>query len=139
MGAKVSIPNFQRTLGQRYRLLAQHCRRCGAIYFPPKGVCRTCLVDHSLEPHELSGRGTIYAISKISAGGAPPEFAEQSAVKGDYIVAIVQLEEGPRIVSQLICDGLADIGTPVEAELRRIYTDEGVTRNGYKFRPVPAT
>lgn len=139
MGAHVSVPMYQRTLGQRYRLLAHRCTRCGTIYFPPKGVCRECQTDQGLEQVELSGRGTVYAVSKISAGGAPPEFAEQSAVRGDYIVAIVQLHEGPRIVAQLIASDPPEIGTPVEVVIRRIYTDEGVTRYGYKFRPAVAS
>jgi uncharacterized OB-fold protein len=95
-------------------------------------------MSYGFEPIELSGRGIVYAVSKISAGGAPPEFEEQSEVRGDYVVAIVQFDEGPRVVSQLIASDPPTIGTPVEAVIRRIYTDEGITRYGYKFRPATA-
>lgn len=136
MGAYVSPPMYQRHIAQRYRLVAARCTKCGGINFPPQGVCRHCLNSFEFEEISLSGRGKIASHARISAGGAPPEFAEQAAVRGDYVVAIIELEEGPRLTAQLVDCNHVQIGMPVEATMRRIYVDEGVIRYGYKFKPV---
>jgi len=53
-------------------------------------------------------------------------------------VAIVELEEGPRIIAQLdnpLNKQLA-IGMPVQFVFRQIYEEEGVIRYGFKFRVI---
>lgn len=136
MGAHISIPLYQRSIPQRYRLVAQRCCSCGGIQFPPKGVCGHCSRSFDFEEVALSGRGTVYAFTTIHPAGAPPEFATQSAMRGEYPVAIIALEEGPRLAAQLTNVEKARIGMRVEAVLRRIYVDEGVIRYGLKFQPL---
>jgi uncharacterized OB-fold protein len=136
MGAHISIPMYQRTIPQRYRLVAQRCRSCGSIQFPPKGVCGHCSRSFEFDDVTLGGRGTVDAITLIHPAGAPPEFATQSAMRGRYAVAIITLEEGPKIAAQLTNATHVRIGMPVEAVFRRIYVDEGVIRYGLKFRPL---
>lgn len=72
----------------------------------------------------------------ISRGGSPPEFSLQQNLAGDYYVAVVELEEGPKIVAQIVDCKPEElkIGQSVEATFRRIYEDEGVIRYGTKFR-----
>lgn len=88
--------------------------------------------------HRLSGRGEVYTYTIIGRGGAPAEFAEQQNMTGAYAVAIVALEEGPRVVAQLTDCELGDvrIGMKVECVIRRIYEQEDIIRYGYKFRPL---
>jgi len=138
MGAHISIPMYRRTVPQRYRLTGQKCLQCGRVNFPPKAVCKYCLAGTGFENIYLSGRGSIYSYTVIAGGGAPPEFAGEARCKGSYPVAVVELEEGPRIIAQIINppeSGLS-IGMQVEAVFRRIYEEEGVVRYGFKFRPV---
>lgn len=138
MGAHISVPMYQRAVPQRYRLAGQKCGKCGKINFPPKAVCKYCLTGTEFENIRLSGRGTVYSYTVIAGGGAPPEFSEEARCKGSYPVAVVELEEGPRIIAQLINppeEGIT-IGMKVEAVFRRIYREEGVVRYGFKFRPV---
>ncbi|WP_276301310.1 zinc ribbon domain-containing protein [Halorussus lipolyticus] len=141
-GAYVSVPSWKRTLDQRHRLLAGKCPDCGSLNFPPEGACNSCksLVDE-YETVELTGEGTVEASTVISQGGAPPEFAEQQAQSGDFGVAVVALE-GPdggeaSIPAQVVGAeaGSVEIGDAVETTMRRIYTQEGVTRYGFKMRP----
>ena len=133
--AHVSAPMYWRTIPQRYRLVAAKCKACGAVTFPPKGVCRSCLASSAFEEVALSGRGTIHTFATIGAGSAPPEFAEQERASGTYPIAIVELEEGPRVIGQVadVDPKAIRIGMPVRAELRRIYDEEGVVRYGFKF------
>lgn len=135
--AHVSVPMYWRTIPQRYKLVGHKCKKCGSVNFPPKGVCKYCNVSSEFEEVKLSGRGRVHTYVLISAGGAPPEFAEQEKAGGQYPVAIVQLEEGPKVIGQLadVDPKEVRIDMPVLAELRRIYTEEGVIRYGFKFAP----
>ncbi|WP_435178099.1 OB-fold domain-containing protein [Halorussus sp. AFM4] len=163
-GAYVSVPSWRRTLDQRHRLLAGRCPDCGGLNFPPEGACNDCksLVDE-YEEVTLTGEGTVEAATVISQGGAPPEFAEQQAQSGDFAVAVVALEgprearsasegssgeersDGPRddggeasVPAQVVAADPEEvaIGDRVETTMRRIYTQEGVTRYGFKVRPL---
>jgi len=136
--AHVSVPMYWRTIPQRYNLIGHKCKKCGSVNFPPKGVCKYCNASSEFEEIQLSGRGKVHTFVLISAGGAPPEFAEQEKAGGQYPVAIVQLEEGPKVIGQIAdADPKAvKIDMPVTTELRKIYTEEGVIRYGFKFVPA---
>ena len=138
--AYVSIPTYWKTLPQRYCLVGLRCKSCGTINFPSRDVCLGCGKKAEYEPTPLKGRGKIYSYTIISAGGAPPEFSEQERLAGSFGVAIVELEEGPRVIAQMTdCKpGELSVGTNVEAVFRRIYEDDGVIRYGIKFRPLKA-
>ncbi|MBZ6496543.1 zinc ribbon domain-containing protein [Natrinema longum] len=142
-GAYVSVPSWRRSIPQRYRLAAGRCSECGALSFPPEGACDDCGALAEYDPVELAGEGTIEAVTTISQGGAPPEFAEQQAKSGDYAAAIVALETdgGDETVSAPAMGTDADpadfsVGDRIETTIRRIYTQEGVTRYGFKIRPA---
>ncbi|WP_049927201.1 zinc ribbon domain-containing protein [Halopiger goleimassiliensis] len=144
-GAYVSVPSWRRSIPQRYRLEAGRCPDCGALQFPPEGACSSCGTLAEYEPVTLSGEGTIEAVTTISQGGAPPEFAEQQARSGDYAAAIVALEadadDGAETASiaAMGTDAAPDdftVGDRIETTIRRIYTQEGVTRYGFKVRPT---
>jgi len=136
--AHVSVPMYWRTIPQRYKMVGQKCKKCGHINFPPKGVCKYCSASSDFEEVKLSGLGKVHTFVLISAGGAPPEFAEQEKAGGQYPVAIVELEEGPKVIGQIAdADPKAvTIGMPVKTELRKIYSEEGVIRYGFKFVPA---
>jgi len=137
--AHVSIPMYWRTIPQRYKLVAQKCKKCGAVNFPPKGVCKYCSASSEFEEQQLSGKGKVHTFALISAGGAPPEFADQEKSSGSYPVAIVELEEGPKVIGQMADASPKEvkIGMSVTTELRKIYSEEGVIRYGFKFVPAP--
>ncbi|MEY7851657.1 zinc ribbon domain-containing protein [Natrarchaeobius sp. A-rgal3] len=144
-GAYVSVPSWRRTLPQRHRLVAGQCTECGALAFPPEGACTDCGTLDSYEEVTLPGTGTVEAATVIGQGGAPPEFVEQQARSGSYVSAVVALD-GPEgsaetvsTPAQLVdCDERPEIGDRVHSTIRRIYTQEGVTRYGLKLRPEGA-
>ncbi len=137
-GAYVSLPAYLNSAAARYRLTASRCAACNRLDFPPRLVCLDC-GGYDLVQEVLSGKGEVYARTVIAKGSSPTEFQEQQDLIGPYAVALVQLQEGPRILTQLTDVDPADveIGMPVDAVLRRIYRQEGVVRYGYKFRPMP--
>ena len=141
-GAHVSLPSWQRTIPQRYRLVAGRCPACGAVAFPPEGACPDCHARVDFESVRLSRTGEIVAVTAIGQGGAPPEFVEQQRRDGPFAVAIVEAsvadsDGSARFPAQLTdCDPASvAVGDAVTGHLRRIYTVEGVTRYGLKFVP----
>jgi len=74
------------------RLLLRSCAACGRIAHPPVPMCPHC---HSLEwgTQQASGRGTVYAWIDSRHPSRPDSPSR--------IVALIDLEEGVRIVSNL--------------------------------------
>lgn len=144
-GAYVSIPSWQRTIPQRHRLRAGRCSACESLNFPAEGACNDCgNRSGGFEPVTLPGTGVVEAVTTIAQGGAPPEFVEQQSRSGPFVSAIVAFDgpDGERSVSVpvqvLSSDSDAvEIGTPVEATIRRQYEQEGVIRYGIKVERVP--
>jgi len=137
-GAYVSVPTWHRSLPQRHRLVAGSCPDCGAYTFPPEGACRGCDSLVEFETVELPGTGTVEAYTEIGAGGAPPEFAELQSRSGSFGVAIVAFDTPDDAVATapaMVVDDAA-VGDRVETTQRRVYTQEGVTRYGFKLQRV---
>ncbi len=140
-GAAVSVPSWRRTRDARYRLVAGRCPECGALTIPAEGACRACSALGEFEPVELPREGTVETVTGVSPGGAPPEFAQQGARGGDFAVAIVAFERDGETASLplQVADvdpSAVDAGDTVETVVRRIYTQEGVTRYGTKVRLI---
>lgn len=138
-GAYVPVPTWKRSLPQRHRLIAGRCLECDTLAFPPEGACPDCGALGEFELVELPGEGTVDARTRISRGGAPPEFAEQQARSGAFDVAIVSFDGPGGSISapaQVIPGSEVEVGDHVAAVIRRVYTQEGVTRYGFKVRPT---
>jgi uncharacterized protein len=78
------------------KLLAQRCSGCGRLRFPPSAVCPNCLsLDCGWE--EMSGRGKVFSFTVYRRLYHPGFAAEMP-----YVVALVALDEGPRLLSNVI-------------------------------------
>lgn len=91
------------------RFLVQWCTDCNAAIFFPREVCPSCL-GTSLEWRDSAGRGTVYAFS-VQHRAANPFMADRVP----YTVALVELEEGIRLMSNVIDidPDQVEIGMPV--------------------------
>lgn len=76
-------------------LRIQRCRACGAAQFPPRALCAAC---HAPGPvwERASGHGRIASHTRVHR---PPSAAFKA--DGPYVVALVTLEEGPRLMVTL--------------------------------------
>ena len=75
----------------------QKCDDCGKVIFYPRALCPKCMSD-KLSWIKSSGKGEIYSYSVHHRGATP-------AFKTPYVVALVDLEEGVRVMSNIInCD-----------------------------------
>ena len=92
------------------QLLIQRCKGCGVLRHPPGPVCPHC---HSFEwdTVQASGRGTVYSFVVMHYPEVPP-FDHPNAI------VLVELEEGTRLISQLVGTKPSDvrIGQAVQAE-----------------------
>ena len=95
-------------------LLLERCRRCAAVVWYPRGFCPSCGgSDVTLVP--ASGDGTVYSFSVVHRGAGEYRGCEP------YVVAYVELEEGPRILTNIVgCDpGSIVIGARVRMVFER--------------------
>lgn len=130
----IGLPLTWRRIPERYGLIGSECESCGAKYFPVRRVCPRCRRKGKTREMKFSGKGKVYSFTVIYS---PPTGFELDA---PYIMAIVELAEGPRLTSQIVdCDSKdVKIGTPVEMIFRKIQEDgkEGLIHYGFKFKVV---
>lgn len=102
----------------------QHCDDCGLIRVPISHVCPSCLsAEHRWQT--LSGRGTVFAYIVIHQ-------VYDSAFAQDvpYNVVLVQLEEGPRMYSNVVGadkDATA-LGDPLEVTFDPVTSEVTIPR-----------
>jgi uncharacterized protein len=88
---------------KKHELRMQKCQQCGYIRYPISIVCPKCSsmeADWTL----LSGKGTIYSFT-IYRVAYHPAFKEDVP----YVVAIIQLAEGPRMESNIVRCRVEDV------------------------------
>ena len=129
----MSVPRYWRETKYRYRLIGERCTSCGATFFPRNAVCHGC-GSKDLEECKLAETGSVVTWTTIRN---PPEGYEKYA---PYVVALVELDDGVRVLSQIVDVEPDDVetGMRVEAAFRRVREDgdSGIIEYGYKFRPV---
>ena len=74
-------------------LRLQRCTACSHTYFPPRPFCPRCAA-REVSVVRASGRATLYSYvihHRPVPGFTPP-----------YAIAVVELEEGPRLMSNIV-------------------------------------
>ena len=134
--ANGAVPRFWREIPQRYNLIGNQCGACNRIYFPPRESCPYCRRKSmdKMKNVKLSGKGKIVTYSIIHV--APEQFEGQAP----YPIAVIKLDEGPRITAQIVDCDIDDvkIGVKVQSTFRKIQEDGyiGAIYYGYKFKLV---
>lgn len=77
-------------------LWLRHCRACDNVYFYPRDICPECF-SRDTDWIQSSGRGTLHTFCIVHRGPTPP-FRD----KVPYVVAIVELEGGARMPTNLV-------------------------------------
>ena len=104
------------------------CSDCGRHVFYPRSLCPYCLSE-SLEWVEVSGRGKLYSFTVVRRA-MHPAFQEDVP----YVYAIVELEEGPRVTSNVINCPLEAVR--VDMPLRAVYDSVTPEVTLLKFEPA---
>lgn len=128
----MSVPRFWREIPARYNLMGTKCETCGTHYYPPRAWCPSCRRQGKMVEVQYKGTGEVVTYSTIYAPG-------ESWIGGKpYVLAIVKLDEGPFVTTQVICaPEEAKIGMRVKKVFRRIGEDgdKGMIHYGTKFVP----
>ena len=80
-----------------HELRLQRCTQCRTLRYPVSPVCHECL-SYEHEWERLSGRGTLGSWIVVEQATGNPTWQEVVP----YVVALVNLEEGPRITSNIV-------------------------------------
>jgi hypothetical protein len=94
---------------REHRLLVQRCEACGHHQFYPRPFCLVCNAK-DLAWIEARGTGTVYSLSTVHVPPSP-EFSVP------YAVAIVELDEGPKLMTNIV-NGECRIGDRVRVAWR---------------------
>lgn len=77
------------------KLMIQFCNPCQKYYFYPRPFCPFCMTKDT-EWRQASGKATLHTY--LINHRPPPGFEADAP----YAIAIVQLEEGPRMMTNLV-------------------------------------
>ncbi|MDO8613979.1 MAG: Zn-ribbon domain-containing OB-fold protein [Dehalococcoidia bacterium] len=113
---------------RRHELMIQRCSSCQSHIFYPRYNCPHC-GSRDLEWVKASGRAKVYTYT-VARRPTHPAFADRVP----YVIAIVELEEGPRLTTNIVdCDPESvRIDMPVEVGFEDV--DEEISLP--MFRPA---
>ena len=106
------------------RLLIKRCSDCRRYLAPQRDMCDACNSE-KLEWAQASGKGMIYSFV-VMHQILHPGFRDE----GPYNVASIELEEGPRITSNIVGtpNGEIRVGMKVEAVFEDLADDVAVPK-----------
>ena len=114
---------------KRRELRLQHCEDCQRFYFYPRSLCRYCW-SRNVQWRTVSGRGRLHTFTVNYRAG------RHSPFPGPFVIAIIELDEGPRLMSNLVGveadPGVLRCDMPVEVVFEDISDEITLPR----FRPV---
>ncbi len=110
-------------------LRLQRCDTCAKVYFPPRPFCPSC-ASRAVTVFPATGKAILYSYvihHRPVPGFTPP-----------YAIAVVQLAEGPRMMTNIIdcpqTPEALELDMPLEVAFRKL--DDGITLP--MFRPAKA-
>ena len=111
-----------------HKLLLQYCTACGKHQFYPRLICANCMSEQ-LEWREASGRGTVATYTIVTRAVSPAYAADVP-----YVIALIELEEGPRMMSNVIGCDVESVKSGIAVEV--VFEDWTTEITVPKFRPV---
>jgi len=101
-----------------HRLVAQRCTQCARFRHPPRPMCPSC---HSLSCAwvDLDGTGTVYSYAVL-------HHPQHPAFSYPIVAALVDLDEGTRLVTNLVHVRPEDIRIGMEVQVTFKLTAHGM-------------
>lgn len=99
------------------KLVIRKCNGCGALHFMPRYICPECWSDQ-LEWVESAGTGSVHSFSIIRRAPVPA-----FAAKTPYVTALIDLDEGPRMVANILGDDALSV--KIGDKVSVIFEDRG--------------
>ena len=111
----------------RHELLVQRCESCGRFWFPPSNRCQHCWSDrHAWE--RVSGHGRVHSFTVFRRA-----YAAELADQLPYVVAVVELDEGPRLITNVVGVDPGDVRVDLPVEV--VFDDLTDEVTLHAFRP----
>jgi uncharacterized OB-fold protein len=109
------------------RLVLPKCVNCGSINWYPKAFCPVCS-NFGVEWIDAQGTGSVYSFTITRRGSGA------YAQAGPYVLAYVELDEGPRIMTNIVDADLETlaVGDRVEVEFHETGSGTSLAR----FHPL---
>jgi hydroxymethylglutaryl-CoA synthase len=130
MGVPPESALFARGADEMLQLLGGRCTDCGTINTPP-----------SIHPACIACGGTKMESVPLARRGVVHTFVVNQTMPAPFVaplpIAVIDLEDGARIMLQVVGDGQGlEIGSDVELVLRRYAHERGVPVYGWKARTL---
>ena len=113
---------------RNHEFLLPNCRRCHSYWFPPTILCPECL-STEWDWVKASGRGRVYSFG-VYHRLYHPGFREDVP----YVLAVVSLDEGPRVIGSLVDCAPEDVECEIPIEV--VFEDVTDEVTLFKFRKV---
>lgn len=85
---------------KEWKIMGSSCKKCGALALPPRPICVSCLCSE-MEWVQFKGTGNLSSFTSIVV--APPLMAKEGFGRNNpYIVGVVELDEGVKIVARIV-------------------------------------
>ena len=126
MNSELSRPFWEAT--KRHELVMPRCRTCSKIFFYPREQCPNCY-SADLDWTQVSGKGRLYTFTVVHQT-AHPAFQPEAP----HIYAIIQLNEGPRMPSNLIECEIDD--AQIDMAVQAVFVDASDEYTLVKFKPA---
>jgi uncharacterized OB-fold protein len=115
---------------KQHELRMQRCPDCGYVRYPPAPRCPECLQEND-EWAALSGRGKIWSFNVYHH-----VFSQTFKEDIPYNVALVELEEGPRLITNIV--GVPNDDLRVDMPVEVVFDDVTDEVSLVKFKPAAA-
>ena len=106
----------------RGEFLIQRCRDCNQVQYHYRAICAHCWSDN-VDDLPIAGDGTIWTFSVVQVNRSP-----QFASWGVYATGVVELPEGVKVISRIVCDDphSLKIGDPVQLAFAKAETGQQI-------------
>ena len=129
----MSVPRFWRELDSRYNLIGSYCKITKTYHYPKRSFNPDAGRDSigNMVDYQFNGTGTVVSSTVVHQAQSGYEMF------GPYCMAIIELEEGPRLTSQIVdCD---PITVKPEMKVKSVFrklgedSESGILHYGTKF------
>lgn len=126
---ELSAPYWE--AASEHRLVMQHCEECGYAGYPPLPRCPTC--HGPLAWKEVSGKGIVHSFTIVHHSVHPV-----TADSMPYALVAVELDEGPRMLTNLRESSLEDLKVGARVEVLFEDLAEGIGLPQFRLTGEPA-
>ena len=110
------------------KLVLQRCQSCGHVLFYPRTHCDACQSDQ-LVWENASGAGTIASYTVVRRGIS-------ADFEAPYVIALIDLAEGPRMMSQVIDTGPDALAVGLSVRVDFAAWSEDITLPVFRLYPA---